>query len=138
MRYRDGTLDYDTVAASDEAGVLCLDPSLADQSQRDEVDINTIVRNFKVTGVLPQRDAPQLEMFADVFDYQSAMNAIRQADEAFMSLPAQVRARFENDAGAFVDFCSAPENLDEVRKMGLAPPAPVAPLEAPEEPQALT
>ena len=48
------------------------------------------------------------------------MNLIVQADQAFMELPADVRLRFNNDAGSFVDFASDPDNLDEMRELGLA------------------
>jgi len=49
-----------------------------------------------------------------------------------MALDARTRERFDNDPGAFVDFCLDPSNLEELRKMGLAMPAaelPVAPVE---------
>ena len=104
-----------------ETGLVCKDPSLAQQSQKEEADINTIVKRFGLTGTIPQGiTLPQLDMFVDVMDYQTAQNAIIEADRAFMSLPAEVRARFENNAGAFVDFCANAENLPELRKMGLA------------------
>ena len=40
-----------------------------------------------------------------------------------MTMPADVRARFNNDPALFVDFCSDEANLDEMRKLGLAVPA---------------
>lgn len=131
--YRDGTLDYDTNAVGDESGLACRDPSLADQSAKEEADINNILKAFGVTGKLPQRiDAPQLDMFTDIFDYQSAMNALVAADRAFMAMPADVRSRFGNDAGKFVDFCSDPANLPEMVKLGLADPPPAeVPAEVP-------
>lgn len=119
-----------TVIGADEV-------SMADQSFREECDINTIVKRFGITGVVggPQLPPP-IEDFADIFDFQTAMNVLNAADRAFMSLDAEVRARFGNDAGRYVDFCSKrnPDgslvNLDEMRKLGLAlaaPPAPVVP-----------
>lgn len=108
--------------------IECLDPSLTQQSQREDADINVIVKRFGVTGQLPQMvQRPQLEMFVDVFDYQSAMNAIVAADRSFMAMPAEVRSRFDNDAGAFVNFCEDPENLPQLRLWGLAPPPEKAP-----------
>lgn len=117
---------YDGDIVSEETGLSCADPSLAQQHQADEADINTIVKRFGITGVLPQNvRAPQFIDFDEVFDYQSALEAIAAADRSFMSMPAEVRARFNNDPQAFVAFCSDPGNLDEMRKLGLALPVEV-------------
>lgn len=37
-----------------------------------------------------------------------------------MALPAQVRAKFSNDAAEFLDFVQNPKNADELVAMGLA------------------
>lgn len=127
---RDGTLSYDTVLASSLSGVECRDPSLASQSAADETDINTIVRRFHLTGQLPENvRVPLAEDFVDVFDFQSAQNALVEANRSFMAMPADVRYRFHNDAHEFVEFCTAERdgklvNLEEMRKLGLAVPAP--------------
>lgn len=109
--------------------------SMADQSFREEVDINTIVKRFGITGVVggPQLPPP-IEDFAEVFDFQSAMNILNAADAAFMSLDAETRARFNNDAGRYVNFCSELDDdgklvhLEEMRKLGLALPAAPPPV----------
>jgi phage internal scaffolding protein len=115
--------NYDTHAASQQSGLLCRDPSLAVQDAKDEVDINTIVRNFGLTGQLPENvRAPTYGDFVGVSDYHSAMIAIELAREAFEELPGEVRARFNHDPAAFVDFCSVEGNDDELRKLGLIKP----------------
>ena len=112
--------NYDREAASDESGLSCPDPSRAQQNSKDEVDINMIVKRFNLTGELPAGlSVPQYADFGDVVDYHSALNMVIAADHAFLALPADIRSRFKNDAGAFVDFVSNPENRDEVVKMGL-------------------
>lgn len=112
--------NYDVDEASSESGLLCLDPTLAVQDQRDEVDINTIVRRFGLTGQLPDNvRAPVYGDFDGVSDYQSAMNAVLAADAAFMTMPAEVRARFGNSAQEFVAFCSDEKNAEEMKKLGL-------------------
>lgn len=116
--------NYDTDVASLESGLECQDASLTIQSHAEDADINVIVKRFGVSGTVPQ--SLVLPTYADydgVMDYHSAMNAIRSADESFMRLPADLRTRFSNDAGLFVDFCSKPENLDELRQLGLAKPS---------------
>lgn len=115
--------NYDVNMASDESGLACLDASLAVQESRDEVDINTIVRRFGLTGELPSNvRIPQYGDFTGIGDYHSAMNAVLAADRSFMELPAELRARFGNDAGAFVEFCSDPANVAEMGKLGLLKP----------------
>lgn len=129
--------NYDRNAASDESGLftdLEKDPSKTVQSQKDEADINVIMRKFGQTGHLPVNIRPVvLGDFDGIFDFQTAMNAVRDAQMAFGALDADLRARFNNDPQRFVEFCSDANNLDEMRKLGLADPVkvvdnPVAPV----------
>jgi len=121
---------------SDTASVIDVyPPSLTQQSQAEEADINTIVRRFGLTGHMPQSvRAPTWGDFDGVWDYRTALEAISEANNAFMEYPAAVRARFENDPAQFVDFCSDPANLGEMASLGLAIPrqtssqAPTAPI----------
>jgi len=112
--------NYDVDSASVESGLSCPEPTKAQQHQADEADINTIVRRFGVSGVLPAAArAPSYDDFSEVVDFHTAQLAIRRAQESFMALPADVRTRFDNDPGLFVDFCSEESNREELRKMGL-------------------
>lgn len=113
--------NYDMDMASLESGLECKDVSRAVQSSRDEVDINTIVRRFGLTGQLPHDLAvPQFADFDVVHDFHSAMNLIGEARDAFMAMPADVRARFGNDPQGLVAFVSDPANVEEARKLGIA------------------
>ena len=58
--------------------------------------------------------------FEEAFDFQSSMNVIRAAEEAFNAMPAEVRDRFQNDPGRFLEFANDASNYDEALKMGLA------------------
>lgn len=117
--------NLDRSAWSKANGLLCADPSRAIQSQKDEADINTIVRNFGVTGRLPQSlRLPEFGDFNGVDDYQSAIEVIRAAEAEFGKVPSHIRARFDNDPGAFASFCVDPANLPQLREWGLANPAP--------------
>lgn len=132
--------NYDTNGDGDASGLLCEDPSLAQQSAAQESDINTIVRRFHLTGQLPENlKVPVFQDFEGIFDYQSARNIIRAADEAFMRMPADVRSRFHNDGQEFVAFVSDDKNRAEAEKLGivvkrpepvLAPGVAVAPAAA--------
>lgn len=117
--------NYDRKAASLASAYRSDKPSLAVQSQKEDADINTIVKRFGITGVVPASvRVPTYGDFGNVFDFQSAMNAVVEAERAFMEMPADVRRRFGNDPNEFVKFCSDKENLPELRKMGLAIPEP--------------
>lgn len=119
--------NYDRDEASVSSGLACEDESLTDQSFKEECDINTIVEQFGITGQLPTDVRVPLEGdFTTVVDYQTALNMVREADAAFMEMPANVRERFGNDPGKFVEFASDPANLEECRKLGLADPVPRA------------
>ena len=83
---------------SERNGLKCLDPSRAVQSQKEEADINTIVRNFGLTGVLPVGvRVPQYGDFTGTGDYRDCVEAVRAAQESFDKLPATLRAELDND-----------------------------------------
>ncbi len=117
-----------------------IDPkSMTHQSMAPECDINTIMQKYERTGVLEHRNnyEGQYGDFADgPLDYHESMNSVIAADEMFQTLPARIRRRFHNDAGAFIDYATNPENQDELIELGLAtrlpellidPPAPITP-----------
>lgn len=121
--------NYDQERASVESGLACRDKSLTRQSEAEGTDINVLVKRFGITGQMPiPTRLPSFQDFEGIFDFRSAMDAINAARASFMELPAQVRARFGHDPAEFVTFCSDPGNLEELRKMGLAPPAEPDPL----------
>lgn len=126
--------NYDMNLAGDQSALKCGEPTLTKQSFAEECDINTIVRRFNLTGQLPVGAwMPTYEDFDGIVDYHSLMNAKVAADQAFMKMPAEIRTRFNNDPGAFVDFCSDDKNRAEAEKMGLVHPrAPVAPFKGDE------
>jgi len=128
--------NYDTDAASNESGLHCEDASLAQQHFKDECDINNILRQFNITGLLPEAAiSPQYGDFTGVVDYHTALNQVIAAEDEFMSLPATLRARFENDPAQLIEFLDKPENKDEAIKLGLVNPSVELPqvVEVPQE-----
>jgi phage internal scaffolding protein len=115
---------YDNFEAmSNQTGLKCLDSSLTQQQFKEEADINTIVDRFMKTGHLPDPvSMPQYVDYEGIFDFQSAMNVVRQADENFMRMDAKVRARFHNSPQEFLEFFANPANYDEAVRLGLAVP----------------
>lgn len=119
--------NYDMALVSQETGLECKDPSLAQQHMKDECDINVLVERFGVTGHLPQTPlAPSYGDFSGVSDYHTALNAIKAADTAFMGLPAQLRAKFDHDPNALLQFLQNEQNRDEAIMLGLIDGQPVA------------
>lgn len=133
--------NYDAREAGRESALKCEDPSLAKQSFAEEVDINTIVKRFGLTGQLPPEVAvPRYGDFEDVVDFHTAMNAVTYAKQEFMQLPGALRARFHNDPQELLEFVENDANRGEAEKLGLvkprvveAPVEPQAPLEVPEK-----
>lgn len=104
------------------------------QSEKDNCDINVIVRRFGVTGVLPQRPLdPMFADFSEVGDFRSAMDAVRAAQESFDGLPAEVRRRFHNSPNELIEFVSVADNYDEALKLGLVNKRPDPPVVTPKE-----
>ena len=98
-------------------------PSLTKQASKDECDINKIMAKQQKTGLTAHVSKHQgyYGDFMAATDYHSAMNQILAAGEAFNSVPAEIRAQFDNDPGKFLEFCQNPENEEPMRELGLLP-----------------
>ena len=93
------------------------------QSQKAECDVNNILKKFRETGIITHRNTYEGDYgdFTEVpSDYHEAMNLMRRADEMFLSIPADVRERFNNDAGQFLNFVQDPANAEEMYELKLA------------------
>ncbi len=97
--------------------------SMTKQSFKDECDINKIMDKFQRAGVI-NHYAAHAPTYGDAssVDYLDALLVISQANEMFADLPSSVRKRFNNNPEEFLEFAQNPDNLEECRKMGLAPP----------------
>lgn len=134
-------VNWDGLVPDPKTGELVKLPSMTKQSFKEECDINNIVKRFELTGVIDHLNQKAREgVYTDLpdpLDFQGALELVREAQDAFNSLPADIRARFQNDPEAFLSFTSDPSNQDEMIKLGLAvdnrPPAAAGsqPLEPP-------
>lgn len=117
--------NFDPDVVSFQSGIdFSNSPSRAQQHFRDETDINVMVQRFQRTGVPPAPPVPLMSEFDEVFDFQSAMDMVVKAKQAFATLPSKVRSRFQNDPGKFLEFFNDPENAPEAIRMGLASALP--------------
>ena len=81
---------FDSDAVSNETALDCGDEAVTQQCFKDECDINILLAKFAVTGQLPDNvRVPQFVDFEEAFDFQSSMNVIRAAEEAFNAMPAE-------------------------------------------------
>lgn len=127
---RSGSLHWDTNQSSDLTGLLCEDDSLTQQQFSEESDINNIVRQFGLTGKLP--DNVRMPIYADfdeIYDFHTAQNVIRQAGEQFLRLPPETRARFHHDPQELLVFLNDASNRSEAVQLGLVPAPPPPPLQ---------
>lgn len=115
--------NYDRDAASNESGLACEDASLTQQHFKDETDINNILRQFNVTGMLPEHIlSPRYGDFSGISDYKTALDRVMDAHEEFMGLPAHLRAQFDNDPENLIAFLNDESNRSEAEKLGLVQP----------------
>ena len=92
-------------------------------SFKEECDINNIMKRFERTGMLDHLNQYQ-GRYGDFLEvpqsYHDAVNQVIAANEMFMTIPAKVRAMFNNDPGEFLAFVENPENADRLVELGLA------------------
>ena len=123
--------NYDRDAATNESGLACEEPSLAQQHFKDECDINNILRQFNITGLLPANPvSPRYGDFSGIGDYHTALNRVIAAQDEFESLPAQIRARFDNDPSKLIEFLDDENNRPEAESLGLVEKAAAEVVEA--------
>lgn len=105
-------------------------PSMAKQSFKEECDINNILARYARSGIidhLSQYGGSYGDFTNTPSSYQEAVEIVFRAQEMFASVPAKIRARFGNDPAEFLSFVEDPANIEELRQLGLAKPAPAAP-----------
>lgn len=102
-------------------------PSMTIQSAAPETDINFIVRKYGLTGELAvRRGIPEYGNFDESMDFQALLANVKLGEAAFLKVPADIRARFNNDAGAFLEWIHEDSNYDAAEAMGLVPKRVVA------------
>lgn len=101
------------------------------QEFADECDINSIMARFEKHKVLTHVNRSQGKYLdvSETPDLATALSVLADAETAFMSLPARVRAEFANDPISFVEFAQNVDNRERMREWGLL--APEKPVEAP-------
>lgn len=113
--------NYDRDEVSKETALYCKDGSKTRQEFLDDANINVIVERFGIGHEMPLNTVPpQTGDFTNIPDFRGAQDLIRKAQEVFASLPAKIRAKFDNDPAKYIDFFEDPDNESEAIRLGLA------------------
>lgn len=131
------------------------EPSMTQQSFAQEADINYIIgkyvqAGYLADGVIPDNstwnkagDSGDLEggvgiagmtgseardlsfsLFGEL-TFADMMLRVKQAEMAFMTLPADIRYRFDNQPNKMIEFLQNPANADEAKSLFYVTVAPV-------------
>lgn len=94
------------------------------QQFRDEVNINTIMKRYRHSGIIPEtRSEPgHYGDFSNIAGYDEAIEAVNNANAAFAELPSDVRTRFGNDPQELMNFMAEDGHEEEARELGILPP----------------
>lgn len=129
---------YDARAVSKSVATSTGLETMVQKQFVEEVDINTIVRRFGITRQMPSGvEGGVYGDFTGITDFESAQAAVERAREGFMALSPDVRERFQNDPGLYLDYVDQLAD-DEIGPEvgGPARPAPPAVAEPPVAPVA--
>lgn len=95
------------------------------QSFKNECDINLIIERHTKTGQAAplNRHKPNYG-YATSQDFGEAMRTVTDAQTSFNNLSEEIRSRFNDNPGQFLDFVQNPGNKDEGAELGLWPKDP--------------
>ena len=94
--------------------------SLTQQHFKEECDVINIIKRHDRNGIIEhvQRGQARYGDFSEVADYREALDLVRDAQDEFMTIPSDIRKKFDNDPGKFYEFVSNPDNKEELKQMG--------------------
>lgn len=120
-------------------GQVTRPPSLTKQEFVKECDVNNVIKSYSpraMAALIAENAArARYEDLPDEIDFQQSMQLVRDAEAAFMTLPAKVRDRFGQDPAQFLAFISDRANIEEARALGLVKPLPPEPPSPPPPPE---
>ncbi len=107
--------------AHERLQLKCEEPTRAKQAMADACDINNIMDQYALSGLVGHINEHKGNYgdLPSVVDYHDSCNAVIAAKDAFASLPAKIRNRFDNDPSEFLAFVQNEENMEEMAELGL-------------------
>jgi len=101
--------------------------SVTHQSFAKDANINNIMSRYEKTGVLVDptlvnsKRVARFDDYSDIPDFAVQLERITQAKADFLTFPAAVRARFDNDVANALDFIADASNVEEAVALGFLP-----------------
>lgn len=113
-----GSIRVQTIVEKDETGMPV---SETQQQFKDDCDVNKILKAYNVTSMnqLPPPSKGVFGDFSEIPSYQEMLHTVQASQEAFASLPSQMRLRFNNDPQELLSFLQDPRNTHEAVSLGL-------------------
>lgn len=107
-------------------GIVFTEPSMTDQSQFQESDINYIVKKYAdgrtgITTLDLGADAGVLQ-YGDTLlpgDYETALDLINAVNEEFYELPSRIRAEFNHNPKELINALADPRQKSRLDSLGL-------------------
>jgi phage internal scaffolding protein len=95
--------------------------SMTKQSMKEECDINNILRQYQMTGVLSHVNEaqPQYADLPEPLEYQEALHKVQEAEAAFYRLPKEVRDRYGNDPAGLLQALANPAEAGFLQEQGI-------------------
>lgn len=104
-----------------KAGIVITTPSRTKQAFREECDINRIMARYELTGQIEHLSTkrPYYGDFSQFEDYQSMLNKVQVATDAFNALPSELRKELDYKPHKLFEWIQNPENRQRAVKYGL-------------------
>ena len=104
-----------------DVSIDCSEPKLTDQSYKNQCDINIIMANYAKTGMLSHTTTiePKFIDNTSIPTLEEAFDIVNRAEEAFYSLPPDIRRLMDNDPSQLELFIQDPNNKDILLKNGV-------------------
>ncbi len=103
-------------------GITFTEESKTLQSEYESTTIDWYLKRYSATGVDPFANRIVDARFGDFSNYESFLTAqtkLAQVRQGFDNLPSEIRAKFNNNINAFMEFVTNPENEAELVSLGL-------------------
>lgn len=94
--------------------------TMTEQNLKDQCDINKIIAQYDRTGVIQHVNRIEAR-FGDVtgLDFRKAQDIYLNSQAMFEELPAEIKKRFHQNAGEFLEFMEDEKNREEAIELGL-------------------
>ena len=108
--------------AHERVSLVCPEETRTEQHHKDATTITNILKQYDKTGLITHVNQAKAEYgdFTQVNEYQESLNMVIRAQNAFDELPSDIRKKFNNDPGEFLEFATNPDNQEEMVTLGLA------------------